>query len=57
MPLMPDASPQQTDPEVLQKTYDFETNPPGFTRDLKVTDAGLQGEKLVLCPRGRRRSE
>jgi ABC-type nitrate/sulfonate/bicarbonate transport system substrate-binding protein len=34
---------QQSDPEVLQKTYDFETNPPGFTRDLKVTDAGLQG--------------
>ena len=33
----------QTDPEVLQKTYDFETNPPGFTRDLKVSDAGLQG--------------
>jgi ABC-type nitrate/sulfonate/bicarbonate transport system substrate-binding protein len=34
---------QQSDPEVLQKTYDFETNPPGFTRDLKVTAAGLQG--------------
>jgi len=34
---------QQTDPDVLQKTYDFETNPPGFTRDLKVTVAGLQG--------------
>jgi len=43
MPLMPDASTQQTDPDVLQKTYDFETNPPGFTRDLKVTVAGLQG--------------
>ena len=23
---------QQPDPDVLQKTYDFETNPPGFTR-------------------------
>ena len=34
---------QQSDPEVLQKTYDFETNPPGFTKDLKVSDAGLQG--------------
>jgi ABC-type nitrate/sulfonate/bicarbonate transport system substrate-binding protein len=33
----------QSDPEVLQKTYDFEVNPPGFTRDLKVSDAGLQG--------------
>ncbi len=43
MPLMPDASTQQSDPDVLQKTYDFETNPPGFTRDLKVTVAGLQG--------------
>ena len=28
---------------VLQKTYDFESNPPGFTKDLKVSDAGLQG--------------
>ena len=34
---------QQSDPEVLQKTYDFETNPPGFNKDLKVSDAGLQG--------------
>ncbi len=34
---------QQSDPEVLQKTYEFETNPPGFTKDLKVSDAGLQG--------------
>jgi len=34
---------QQSDPDVLQKTYDFETNPPGFTKDLKVSDAGLQG--------------
>ena len=34
---------QQSDPDVLQKTYDFESNPPGFTRDLKVSDAGLQG--------------
>jgi ABC-type nitrate/sulfonate/bicarbonate transport system substrate-binding protein len=34
---------QQTDPDVLRKTYDFETNPPGFTKDLKVSDAGLQG--------------
>jgi NitT/TauT family transport system substrate-binding protein len=34
---------QQTDPDVLQKTYDFESHPPGFTRDLKVSDAGLQG--------------
>jgi hypothetical protein len=34
---------QQSDPEVLQKTYYFETNPPGFTKDLKVSDAGLQG--------------
>jgi ABC-type nitrate/sulfonate/bicarbonate transport system substrate-binding protein len=34
---------QQADPEVLQKTYEFETNPPGFTRDLKVSDSGLQG--------------
>ncbi len=34
---------QQSDPEVLQKTYEFETNPPGFTRDLRVTEAGLQG--------------
>jgi hypothetical protein len=34
---------QQSDPDVLQKTYDFETNPPGFTKDLKVTVAGLQG--------------
>ena len=33
----------QTDPDVLQKTYDFESHPPGFTRDLKVSDAGLQG--------------
>ena len=43
MPLMPDASTQQSDPDVLQKTYDFESTPPGFTRDLKVSDAGLQG--------------
>jgi ABC-type nitrate/sulfonate/bicarbonate transport system substrate-binding protein len=34
---------QQTDPEVLQKTYEFESNPPGFTKDLKVSDSGLQG--------------
>jgi ABC-type nitrate/sulfonate/bicarbonate transport system substrate-binding protein len=34
---------QQNDPDVLQRTYDFESNPPGFTRDLKVSDAGLQG--------------
>ena len=34
---------KQSDPDVLQKTYDFETNPPGFTRDLKVSDAGIQG--------------
>lgn len=34
---------KQSDPEVLQKTYEFETNPPGFTKDLKVSDAGLQG--------------
>ena len=34
---------QQSDPDVLQKTYDFESNPPGFTRDLKVSDTGLQG--------------
>lgn len=34
---------QQSDPDVLQKTYDFEINPPGFTKDLKVSDAGLQG--------------
>ena len=34
---------KQSDPEVLQKTYDFETNPPGFTKDLKVSEAGLQG--------------
>jgi len=34
---------KQSDPDVLQKTYDFETNPPGFTKDLKVSDAGLQG--------------
>ncbi len=34
---------QQTDPEVLQKTYEFETNPPGFTKDLQVSEAGLQG--------------
>lgn len=34
---------QQSDPDVLQKTYDFETNPPGFTRDLKVSESGLQG--------------
>jgi ABC-type nitrate/sulfonate/bicarbonate transport system substrate-binding protein len=33
----------QSDPDVLQKTYEFETNPPGFTRDLKVSDTGLQG--------------
>jgi hypothetical protein len=34
---------QQSDPDVLQKTYDFESNPPGFTKDLKVSDTGLQG--------------
>lgn len=34
---------KQSDPEVLQKTYEFETNPPGFTRDLKISEAGLQG--------------
>jgi ABC-type nitrate/sulfonate/bicarbonate transport system substrate-binding protein len=34
---------QQSDPDVLQKTYDFETYPPGFSKDLKVSDAGLQG--------------
>ena len=34
---------KQSDPDVLQKTYDFETNPPGFTKDLKVSDAGVQG--------------
>jgi len=34
---------KQSDPDLLQKTYDFETNPPGFTKDLKVSDAGLQG--------------
>jgi hypothetical protein len=34
---------QQSDPDVLQKTYDFESNPPGFTKDLKVSDASLQG--------------
>jgi ABC-type nitrate/sulfonate/bicarbonate transport system substrate-binding protein len=34
---------QQSDPDVLQKTYDFETNPPGFTKDLKVSETGLQG--------------
>ncbi|HEX9145367.1 MAG TPA: ABC transporter substrate-binding protein [Candidatus Binatia bacterium] len=34
---------QQSDRDVLQKTYDFETNPPGFTKDLKVSDSGLQG--------------
>ena len=34
---------QQSDPDVLQKTYDFESNPPGFTKDLKVSDSGLQG--------------
>lgn len=34
---------KQSDPEVLQKTYDFETNPPGFTKDLKLSEAGLQG--------------
>jgi ABC-type nitrate/sulfonate/bicarbonate transport system substrate-binding protein len=34
---------QQSDPEVLQKTYEFESNPPGFTKDLKVSDGGLQG--------------
>src|SRR5574342_330339 len=33
----------QSDPDVLQKTYDFETNPPGFTKDLKVSESGLQG--------------
>jgi ABC-type nitrate/sulfonate/bicarbonate transport system substrate-binding protein len=34
---------QQSDPDVLQKTYDFEVNPPGFTKDLKVSESGLQG--------------
>jgi ABC-type nitrate/sulfonate/bicarbonate transport system substrate-binding protein len=34
---------QQSDPEVLQKTYDFETNPPGFTKNLQVSDSGIQG--------------
>ncbi|MBI2087920.1 MAG: ABC transporter substrate-binding protein [Deltaproteobacteria bacterium] len=34
---------KQSDPDLLQKTYDFETNPPGFTKDLRVSDAGLQG--------------
>src|SRR3990170_8338914 len=34
---------KQSDPEVLQKTYEFETKPPGFTKDLKVSNAGLQG--------------
>ena len=34
---------QQSDPDVLQKTYDFETNPPGFTRDLRVSESGLRG--------------
>jgi ABC-type nitrate/sulfonate/bicarbonate transport system substrate-binding protein len=34
---------QQSDPDVLQKTYAFETNPPGFTKDLKVSESGLQG--------------
>lgn len=34
---------KQSDPDLLKKTYEFETNPPGFTKDLKVSDAGLQG--------------
>lgn len=34
---------KQSDPDLLQKTYEFETNPPGFTKDLKVSDAGVQG--------------
>jgi ABC-type nitrate/sulfonate/bicarbonate transport system substrate-binding protein len=34
---------KQSDPDLLQKTYDFETNPPGFTKDLRVSDAGVQG--------------
>src|SRR3989304_4570848 len=34
---------QQADPDGLQKNQQFETNPPGFTRDLKVSDTGLQG--------------
>ena len=34
---------KQSDPDLLQKTYEFETNPPGFTKDLRVSDAGLQG--------------
>jgi hypothetical protein len=34
---------QQTDPDVLQKTYDFESNPPGFTKNLKVSESGIQG--------------
>lgn len=28
---------------MLQKTYEFEINPPGLNKDLKVSDAGLQG--------------
>ena len=34
---------QQSDPEVLQKTYDFESNPPGFTKNLKISESGIQG--------------
>lgn len=34
---------KQTDPDLLQKTYDFETKPPGFTKDLRLSHAGLQG--------------
>lgn len=34
---------KQSDPDLLRKTYDFETHPPGFTKDLKVSDAGVQG--------------
>ncbi|MBI2358212.1 MAG: hypothetical protein HYV04_04790 [Deltaproteobacteria bacterium] len=34
---------KQSDPDLLQKTYEFEINPPGFTKDLKVSDAGVQG--------------
>jgi ABC-type nitrate/sulfonate/bicarbonate transport system substrate-binding protein len=34
---------KQSDPDLLQKTYEFETNPPGFTKDLRVSDAGIRG--------------
>ena len=34
---------KQSDPDLLQKTYEFETNPPGFTKDLRISDAGVQG--------------